>query len=80
MSNSYQLGRKGEAEAISKFSADVNVARSSCCAQSIGIHNIKTNKCRFSHGYYFKHKYQKSSHYLMQKLQPLLNGTYLIKS
>ncbi len=44
MSNSYQLGRKGEAEAISKFSAGVNVARSSCCAQSMGIHNIKTNK------------------------------------
>ena len=44
MSNSYQLGRKGEAEAISKISACVNVARSSCCAQSMGIHNIKTNK------------------------------------
>jgi hypothetical protein len=44
MSNSYQLGRKGEAEAISKFSAGVNVPRSSCCAQSMGIYNIKTNK------------------------------------
>ena len=73
MSNSYQLGRKGEAEAT-RFLIQNNY--------SILEKKLPLSKGRsgFCHGYYFIHKYQKSSHYLMQKLQPLLNGIYFIKS